>query len=425
MQMEKESYRNSKWIYYLTVAALTFSFFVSDPTLSSLYIFYCTYRIQTVVKLMKIAAMVIVSCLFVYRLVRCFWQHERIHWGFIPCYLLIYFGYLVSCFVNADSAYLPRWLDALSSTLIPLLVFNIFSDDKDSFKFLIRVFSACYLVLAVFNLIFYLFPQMYIGEAKEWRELFFLGSKNRAGWPMMLGAFFHLLNDYLNNRKAETIIYLILLLLNSLIIACVTSLAGVFVLLVYYFIPPVKQIFQKWHFAVFILFSLVLFVILMWFLIPITVSKPVWFLLSLLGKGPGLSDRYDIWETGVKLVISYSPFFGFGLLESTAVIPHVNNYGITYHHAHNEFLQCWFEGGMLTILIVIFTMFFVAWLLEKCKDRKLVGICKMTLFSFLLMLQGDILPYYPWYMVALIANCSILLSEQSGPRKYKENVVRV
>ena len=424
MQTEKEGYRNSKWIY-LTVAALTVSFFVSDPTLEFLYIFYCTYRVQTVVRLLKTAAMAIVCCLCGYRLFQCIRMHERIAYGFIPCYLLIYFGYLVSCVVNAGTDYLPRWWDALSSTLIPLLVFNIFSDDKDSFKLLIRVFSVCYLFLAIFNLIFYCFPQLYIGEAKEWRELFFLGSKNRAGWPLMLGAFFHLLNDHMNNRKAETVFYLLLLLANSVVIACMTSLAGVFVLLLYYFIPPVKNIFQKWHFIVFIIFSLVLFVILMWFLLPITVSKPVWFLLGLLGKSPGLSDRYDIWGTGVKLVISYSPFFGFGFLGSTAVIPHANDYGITYHHAHNEFLQCWFEGGLLTILIVVFTLAIAAWFLEKCEDRKLAGICKMTLFSFLLMLQGDILPYYPWYMIALIANCSLLLTEQLNPHKCRKNDVKV
>ena len=48
--------------------------------------------------------------------------------------------------------------------------------------------------------LFFFFPQLYIGEAKEWREDFFLGSKNRTGWPLLLGAFFVLL-DAKNGRN--------------------------------------------------------------------------------------------------------------------------------------------------------------------------------------------------------------------------------
>ena len=392
-------------------------FFISDPASQLIYLFYCTYRIQTLVRIAQIGISFITVILFAYKY---FIKKEKIRLGYLPLYLLIYVGYLISCIVNAGNDYLPRWWDALSTCAIPLILFAIMFSEEESARKNIKILSACYIALSVINLMLYFFPQLYIGEAKEWREAFFLGSKNRAGWPLMIGAFINLLNDSINNRKVETIVYFLLLFVNLYIMASVTIILGFVIIVLGYTLPVIKKGFQKIDFIVLISVTGLFFVFLMWFLLPITEGVPVKFLLGLIGKDPKLSDRYQLWTVGLDIVL-LKPFFGYGLQEATGFIPHTNAYGTTYHHAHNEILQCWYEGGFLTLILVMAGMVYMAYFLRNCQNKIFDGICKMMLFSFLVMLQGDIIPYYPWYLVAVIANVSMLVSSQCFANKTKAN----
>ncbi len=395
-------------------------YFLADPTLEWTYPLYCTYRVQTLVGLARNLILAVVFAVWIYTLFQSEKKGKDISWGIIVPYCGVYLGYLVSCILNTGTEQLSHWADALFTSLVPILLVGLLVSDEKKKNTFLHVLSICYLCLAAMNLLFYFCPQLYFGEAKEWREVFFLGSKNRAGWPLMIGLFFSLLNNQINGKKAELICYCILLLGNVLIIKSMTTVLGVLVISFFLLIPFIRKKMETLHFGIFIALTVLAFVLLMWFLLPITQSKPVAAVLSMMGKDPGLSDRYVLWETGVEMIKEH-PVFGTGFHESSGFIPHTNPYGTTYHHAHNEILQTLYEGGLFTALLALAMLLFTAVKLEKSSSRTVGAIGKIIIFAFLIMLQADLIPYYCWYMVAFLCNTAVILSEQESSLRTAES----
>ena len=67
-----------------------------------------------------------------------------------------------------------------------------------------------------------------------------------------------------------------------------------------------------------------------------------------------------------------------------------------------------------TLGLAVLMMFYTAAKIRRSENKTVAAVCKTGLFSFLVMLQSDFIPYFSWYMVAFLANCAILLAEDSG-----------
>ena len=388
-------------------------YFISDPTLEWAYPMYATYRIQTLVRLSRRAVLILVYSAFAGYCFHLRKKQMKINFGILPFYLLLYGGYLLASILNSGTEQLVHWLDVVLMSSVPLLLFCLMLSSEESARQFVRVLSVCYLVLLVLNILFYYFPQLYLGEAKDWREDFFLGSKNRAGWPVMMGLFFGTLDYRLGNSKWELGIFLLFSVVNVFLIHSAMTLIGAFVFLLFTLFPVFRKIPEKTDLALIVVLILLLFCMLMWFLMPVTTSKPVVALLEMMGKDPGLSERDVLWGTA-REIIAEKPFFGYGLQESSAFIPHTNPYGTTYHHGHNEMVQTLYEGGVLTLGLAVLMLFYTAAKIRRSENKTVAAVCKTGLFSFLVMLQSDFIPYFSWYMVAFLANCAILLAEDSG-----------
>ena len=405
-------------------------YFISDQTLEWIYPFYCKYIIQNLVRWGRIAAMVIVFPSAAIVFIRSRMKSSSFHAGVIMPFLCVYAGYLVSCLVNRGEADFPHLWDSFSATAVQVLIFVlVFSDegvflkkhcDDEMFvkqkalriNLFIHLIALGYLVLSLCNIVFYFFPQLYwYMEEPNWYD-FFLGSKNRVGWPLMMGAFFAYSDVKLRHWKIMRVLCYILLAVNTAITGCVTLYIGLAAVTVYSLLPFVRRIFEKWNFYVFTAILLAMFAICMWGIDPLLHTTPVKAVLTAVGKDPSLSERTVIWSTGKDLAFE-KPVFGHGLQAAPDFVPHSNRYGTTYHHAHNEYLQIWYEGGLLTLAAAFGMLFYTGKRLKRAQNVKCAGSVKAFLFFTLVMLLAELIPYYCWYIATVLCNSGVLLAERT------------
>ena len=410
METAMENRKKEKWMPLLISAAAAVMYFISDPTLEWAYPMYATYRIQTLVWLVRRAVLILVYGLCIYICFRKKKEGKRPDAGILPFYLLLYGGYLLASIVNSGTEHFAHWIDVALTSAVPMLLFSLMFQTERSTRQYVHVLSICYLVLLALNIIFYYFPQLYIGEAREWREEFFLGSKNRAGWPLMMGLLFGTVYVQLGGKKWEWFILILLTVANVYLVHSAMTMIGAAVFLFLTVLPFSRKLVEKTDFAVIVVLIAIIFVVLLWFLLPITTSKPVSALLEMMGKDPWLSDRYAVWYFAKEIIVK-KPLLGYGLQDDSAFVPHFNDFGTTLHHAHNEMVQTLYEGGALTLILAFVLLFYTAKRLRHTGRKEVTAVCKAGLFVFLLMLQADFIPYYCWYMVAFLAHCSVLLAD--------------
>jgi len=396
-----------KILFTLAFAA---AYIVSEPTLGSTYFLYFTYRIQTLVIYANYAVLVLVYLLTVLQLVSMYRAKERPDTGMLLPYIAVYIGYLVATLVNPETGSMARWSDSFFYSMIPLLIAFLFCTTNGGKRYFLTTVSTIYLILAILNIIFYFFPQLYIGEGKDWREEFFLGFENKAGWPLMMGAFFTLMDWKQNGHLWKTVLYFAVLLVNIRLIWCITALIGTMLLFAYFLLPFARKWVQKWDFLVFIGIILVLFCCLMFFQKYTVSSEPIALIIEeVFKKKRSLSGRLPLWQLGVAIVMQ-KPWFGVGAQLKPGFILMADEYDVwSWYHAHNELLQTWYEGGLLMVVLAIMMLAYTAWRFRHCEDGKLAGLCKMLLFVFLFMQLSDNMPYYLWYMTTYVAHVGVML----------------
>ena len=408
--------KDSTALKILFTIAFAAAYIVSEPTLSSTYFLYFTYRMQTLVIYANYAVLAVTYLLTVLQLVSMYRAKEKPDTGMLLPYIAIYIGYLSATLMNPETGSMARWSDSFFYSLIPLLIAFLFCCSDGGKRYFLTTVSTIYLVLAVLNIIFCFFPQLYIGEAKDWREEFFLGFENKAGWSLMMGAFFTLMDWKLNGRLWKTVLYFAVLLVNIRLIWCITALIGTMLLFGYFLLPFARKWVQKWDFLVFIGIILVLFCCLMFFQKYTVSSEPVALIIEeVFKKKRSLSGRLPLWQMGVEIVMR-KPWFGVGAQLHQGFILMADEYGVwSWYHAHNELLQTWYEGGLLMVVLAVLMLMCAAWRFRYSEDNKLAGLCKMLLFIFLFMQLSDNMPYYLWYMSAYVAHVGVMLCGRPKP----------
>ena len=408
--------KDSTVLKILFTIAFAGAYIVTEPTLSSTYFLYFTYRMQTLVIYANYAVLALIYLLTVLQLVSMYRAKEKPDTGMLLPYIAIYFGYLFATLMNPETGSLARWSDSFFYSLIPLLTAFIFCCTDGGKSYFLTTVSTIYLVLAILNIIFYFFPQLYIGEGKDWREEFFLGFENKAGWSLMMGAFFTLMDWKLNGRLWKTVLYFAVLLVNIRLIWCITALIGTILLFGYFLLPFARKWVQNWDFLVFIGIILVLFCCLMFFQKYTVSSEPVALIIEeVFKKKRSLSGRLPLWQLGVAIVMK-KPWLGVGAQLHPGFILMADEYGVwSWYHAHNELLQTWYEGGLPMVILAVFMLACTARRFRRCEDRTLAGLCKMLLFIFLFMQLSDNMPYYLWYMSAYVAHVGVMLCGRPAP----------
>ncbi|MDO4308167.1 MAG: O-antigen ligase family protein [Eubacteriales bacterium] len=145
-------------------------------------------------------------------------------------------------------------------------------------------------------------------------------------------------------KKNNYIITYILVIVNILLSKSGSGvLAMLVLLLLVFFIKSKKSIgnIVSWK-------GLTIISIVIAFFVTGKMTNVVSWLGSLMGKGVSLSGRTAIWAMAVEKIIN-SPIIGYGTLEEGAFF----NIGYYTWYAHDQYLDFWLQGGILTLISFI------------------------------------------------------------------------
>ena len=276
-------------------------------------------------------------------------------------------------------------------TAYPVLAMGAFvtlqCSTVDGAKRFLRTLTNMMLVLVGVNLtLMILRPGMYGTTETTNGNIFFLGLENHMGYALTLGFFLAVINERLNGERWKMQLYAIMFWITTLMNFSVGSVIGVLPVAVYFLLPQIRRLFEKWDFWVFAAIVAAMFVVLVYWSGPIFALPPIKFILEdVLGKNITLTGRTEIWDV-VTEAISKNPIWGHGMGENGNVFLITNWPGEIYISAHNQYLQSWYEGGMFTMLSFVAVLLMGSILMKKSPMRSICADTKIFAMSLMVMM---------------------------------------
>ena len=344
-----------------------------------------------------------IPLLFVFSVIK---ERREFQFGMLLPIASIYISYLLTSLFSKNIDYW-RFKDFFEMPALFLLFLTLNLQTEKSAKRFFRVAVDLYIVLLTINALFRIFPQLYeVLFPMAWPQECFLGTDNIMGPILITGMLYALLDQHINGGKIRLSIYVILFIINEYLIWVATALVAA-IIIGFYFIPFIKRIFEKTDFLFFISLSVLLFVTLVFLFKPISSFPPVKFIIeSVLQKKVTLSGRVYLWPAVVELIVR-RPILGHGMGDSIQLF--YSEYEKRSLHAHNAFLQTWYEGGLVTLFVVSGFLAYFARILRKMEDRELASFFSVVMFAVLVALQADQLAFCSWYQVFIIAQIASLM----------------
>lgn len=388
------------------------AYFVLEPMLSHVYILYAFGFVNKPYTLLKAVLPIAVFGLFLFRIIK---TKGRINYGALLPMAFLFICYLPGCIIAGS---VSVWLE----TVIPVLALCIFimpvCYEKNCGNLFVTAIADLYLVLAIVNLIFKLKPELFLNVGAWQEESFIAGIENMSSFPLLMGAFFAVLDAYLNEKRIKAIIYLFIFLASTYIMWTAAAVVCAAVLLLW-LIPPIRNVADKVSLKIWALIAFTLFAVLMWCWKPIMNWEPVRFIMEdVLKKDVTLTGRLDIWN-GVLQMFYKKPIFGHGLLDNAQNLYFDTGYNHYMVHAHSAFLQTLYEGGVLTLLAVLAVLVYTSSKIKNIGNRRLTGIFSFFIFLFLINLEVDQFMMYPWRsgcwcMICFLSNYAVIIDGGNG-----------
>lgn len=312
---------------------------------------------------------------------------------------LIFFSYILFITLMRKASlreYLTNYLPILCS----ILLLELFSFHLDVYFKTVFVYL---LVLAVFNLIFItLYPDgMYtsisvLGYTKNW----LLGYKSSFQiylYPLFI---FSLLN--LSYGKWKFVSWF-----SVLVIYIQTFIAGNMMLLVVISVIAVISLTKigriSWIYNP--VLDVIVFAFLNVFIVSfrfLNISYIYNFLTEVLGKSTTLSGRDYVWANTL-LKISNNLIFGYGKVASVTRQSELRG----LPHAHNQFLECIYQGGIVGLIIFCLVLFFAMNCIYKNSYLSSSRILGLSVLGILLMGIVEIMMHRNdgmiWVLISLCA----------------------
>ena len=232
-----------------------------------------------------------------------------------------------------------------------------------------------------------LFPNgMYMTVHYKWHSgnSWFLGYDNSHIRWFLPAITVSMLRSYFMNNSARITMrnFLLILMCASSLLICgqATSLVGMFILLLFIVFPRLFR--NSWLLNI---KNYIALVVIAFFGIVIfrlqSLLAPI--IVSLLHKDLSFTGRVAIWDRALKY-IAEKPWLGYGqeTIEQTFA-----RFGLD--HAHNVYLQAFYEGGALRFLALVAMIILAAYHLIKAKNNIMSNYLSLALFSTLVLFLGD------------------------------------
>lgn len=324
---------------------------------------------------------------------------------------------LLSTYINGLG--LKRILDIILNEMSVLLLMVMLCQGESGIRRFATVVSWVYLFMVVMNVLWEVIPPLKQYLADNTFTECFIGNYDGSGFAVEIGMFWALADDCLNSNritKIKFVLYAVAMYADVYLLRHIsgTTVVGAIVIALFLIFPFVRKLSERINFMIFVALGLLLFAALMWLYEPLVNAPPVAMLLDkVFHKSLTLSGRLMMWPEILTKYIYKKPFLGYGVDSSSYIL--LDNYPTHgAWHTNNQYLQTWYEGGLIALAVFLLLMVMTAYLLKKMNNRRLAGISAYMIFAFLIVYNGDIQPSFQWPAVFEICNFIFLCSEKNS-----------
>ncbi len=255
-------------------------------------------------------------------------------------------------------------------------------------KHFVSVISDMFTCLTLINLTLAVFMPRLYGDA------YFLGIKNQMSYPLIIGFLFNSINSCLNNKTAKYKFYVFIFMATTLVVFSGSGVVGGVLLAAYMFIPTVKKFLCRISINKFLIIYFIAFIGIVFFSQIILNWGPIRiFIVDILGKNTTLTNRTAIWSTAMD-AIKKSPIIGYGIRDSGNLFYiyltfswRINVEG--NYSAHNQILQTWYEGGIITLLFVTMCIIKCGKIIKNCKNEEVANNIKISIIVTLILVLAE------------------------------------
>ena len=353
-----------------------------------------------------------------------FYKKFKLKWKeLVPVFVIVFYFGCVAFSTGMNDLGYHKLFTIVLNTMSVLFLIIMACDQPSNARLFIASISWLYLFFTMLNALSILFGDLW-ESLGIWGSQCFIGNFDTSGFAIEMGMFYALLDEHLNKTKyskAKFWVFIAVFYFDVLTVLHVsgTTVIAAGLIAIFLVFKFVRRIAERTNLMVFFGISLVFFASLMWFAEPIMNSVPVSFLLkNVFHKSLTLTGRLDMWPWMLAEYIYLKPVFGYGIGENSILYGNgrLNSRGepIFYYHTHNQILQTWYDGGLVTLAVIIVLFIVMAIILKKCKDRKLAGVVSWMLFVFLIVHNSNIINPYNWtctFEIMVLASSLIYAKE--------------
>ena len=127
---------------------------------------------------------------------------------------------------------------------------------------------------------------------------------------------------------------------------------------------------------------------------------------TLFNKDLTFSNRTIAWGNAVKSIVK-SPITGTGILTSSQAKSVLGS--LSFMQAHNEWLQCLWQGGIILFVILLFILLAIAGRINKIRHSKLQFMCCMLFISVFIEMAFEVWlgMTFTWLLLLLIYKAEV------------------
>ena len=336
---------------------------------------------------------------------------KSFRYGALLPILLVYACFFAITLIKTPDS-LWRFRDSFQAPFIVMLFVTLHLQHEKDAKRFFRITALFYTLALLVNAVFRAFPQLYsiFFSSVGWHEENILAGGDNLIAPILIhGMLYCLLDAHFSGNNKILSVYVVLFAANEILCWSATAMVAGAVLLLY-FLPPVRKFYERTDFIILALSCLLFAFVLVVLFDKIANLEPISFVVEdLLHKDLTLTGRTIFWPALVSICMA-RPLFGYGMGE-TASFYYDDIYNHSYVHAHNSFLQAWYEGGLFSLAAIYALYAYLSVILKRMNDRKLAGIFKAVIFSLLIWTEADQLSGFYLFPIFNVIQIACLTAE--------------
>lgn len=338
----------------------------------------------------KIISFVIIVCIYtVFIAKKNSWKFSKYTIIIIIYQLSLY----ISTFINKGnySAMIGNTISVLSLAMIV----EIYAKG-DNFRKILKIFNNILTTYTIINLL-----SVLIGSSNN--NIYFLGIDNRFIFFLLPNCFITILIDLIDYDKITIKSYIIiaLALFQCVYVWAVSAVLSLVLLLLYAALLYNWKIFKKMTLNKYLIIIMVMNLLLVFFQIQ---NYFEYFIVDILHKDLMLSGRVYTWNAALEIIKEH-PIFGIG---GTSYTQKSTLFYRSDGHAHNLILNILVNGGIVSLIIMIFSFLKINNNLKSINNKKISGFISFAIFNILFLSLTDTLDSATIYLVYL---CGYYISE--------------